>query len=73
MKVSIEVSSVTARPPSVDLAAIISQRKVEHEIRLKEGEVSILGGLIQAYGHEDSEWLAGCGADSGDALPLLRG
>jgi len=25
---------------------IISQRKVEHEIRLKEGEVSILGGLI---------------------------
>ena len=26
---------------------IISQRKIEHEIRLKEGEVSILGGLFE--------------------------
>jgi general secretion pathway protein D len=26
---------------------IISQRKIEHEIRLKEGEVSVLGGLFQ--------------------------
>jgi len=30
-----------------DHPAIISQRVIEHDIRLKEGEVSILGGLVQ--------------------------
>jgi general secretion pathway protein D len=48
MKVSIEVSSVTGTSTIGGISQpIISQRKVEHEIRLKEGEVSILGGLIQ--------------------------
>ena len=26
---------------------MISQRKIEHDVRLKEGEVSVLGGLIE--------------------------
>jgi general secretion pathway protein D len=48
LKVSIEVSSVTGTSTIGGIQQpIISQRKVEHEIRLKEGEVSILGGLIQ--------------------------
>ncbi len=48
MKVSIEVSSVTGTSTIGGISQpIISQRKVEHEIRLKEGEVSILAGLIQ--------------------------
>lgn len=48
MKVSIEVSSVTGTSTIGGIQQpIISQRKVEHELRLKEGEVSILGGLIQ--------------------------
>jgi general secretion pathway protein D len=48
MKVSIEVSSVTGTSTIGGIQQpIISQRKVEHEIRLKEGEVSVLGGLIQ--------------------------
>jgi len=48
LKVSIEVSSVTGTSTIGGIQQpIISQRKVEHELRLKEGEVSILGGLIQ--------------------------
>jgi general secretion pathway protein D len=48
LKISIEVSSVTGTSSIGGISQpIISQRKVEHEIRLKEGEVSILGGLIQ--------------------------
>jgi general secretion pathway protein D len=48
MKVAIEVSSVTGYSTIGGLQEpIISQRKIEHEIRLKEGEVSILGGLFE--------------------------
>ncbi len=47
MKISVEVSAVTGQSSIGGITQpIISQRKVEHEIRLKEGEVSILGGLI---------------------------
>jgi general secretion pathway protein D len=47
IKVVIEVSSVTGHVTigSID-QPIISQRKIEHEVRLKEGEVNILGGLF---------------------------
>jgi general secretion pathway protein D len=48
LKVSIEVSSVTGQQPIGGISQpIISQRKIEHEIRLKEGEVSILAGLFE--------------------------
>jgi general secretion pathway protein D len=48
MKVSVEVSSVTGQSTIGGIQQpIISQRKIEHEIRLKEGEVSILGGLFE--------------------------
>lgn len=48
LKVAIEVSSVTGYSTIGSLQEpIISQRKIEHEIRLKEGEVSILGGLFE--------------------------
>lgn len=47
MKLSVEVSAVTGNATIGGITQpIISQRKVEHEIRLKEGEVSILAGLI---------------------------
>ena len=48
MKVKIEVSSETGTTNigGID-QPIISQRTVEHEIRLKEGEVSVLGGLLE--------------------------
>jgi general secretion pathway protein D len=45
---SIEISSLGA---SISIAGVseptFGQRKIEHDIRLKEGEVSVLGGLIQ--------------------------
>jgi general secretion pathway protein D len=48
LKVVLEISSVRDR---VDIGGIsqpiIGQRKVEHEIRIKEGEASLLGGLMQ--------------------------
>jgi general secretion pathway protein D len=47
LKISIEVSAVTGRQNIGGIEQpIISQRKIEHDVRLKEGEVSVLGGLI---------------------------
>src|ERR1700730_11388079 len=47
LKATVEVSSVTnhVNIGGID-QPIISQRRIEHEIRLKEGEANILGGLI---------------------------
>jgi len=57
LKVQIEVSSVTGQATIGGIQQpIISQRKIAHEIRLKEGEVSILAGLID---HIDSKTLNG--------------
>jgi general secretion pathway protein D len=47
LKVQVEVSSVTGQTNIGGIQQpIISQRKIDHEIRLKEGEVNVLGGLI---------------------------
>jgi general secretion pathway protein D len=48
MKLKVEVSSVsgTRSIGGID-QPVISQRTIEHDIRLKEGEVNILGGLIE--------------------------
>jgi general secretion pathway protein D len=48
MKVNVVVSSVTGKSSigGID-QPVISQRSIEHDIRLKDGEVSILGGLIE--------------------------
>ncbi len=48
MKVKVEVSSVTGTSTIGGIQQpIISQRTIEHDIRLKEGEVSVLGGLFE--------------------------
>jgi general secretion pathway protein D len=48
LKASIDISS---QGPSVNLGGIqqptFNQRKIDHQIQLKEGEVNLLGGLIQ--------------------------
>jgi general secretion pathway protein D len=47
LKAKVEVSSVTGNTNIGGIQQpIISQRTIEHEIRLKEGEASVLGGLI---------------------------
>jgi general secretion pathway protein D len=57
LKVQVEVSSVTGQSTIGGISQpIISQRKIEQEIRLKEGEVSILGGLFERV---DSKTLNG--------------
>ncbi len=47
MKLTIEVSSIagTSNIGGIN-QPVISQRKIEHDVRLKEGEVNVLGGLI---------------------------
>src|SRR5712664_1575564 len=68
LKLKVEVSAHTN---DVSIGGItqpvISQRVIEHDIRLKEGEVSILGGLIQ---RTDSKTLEGWPGLA--RLPLLR-
>jgi general secretion pathway protein D len=68
MKVVVEVSSVTGYVTIGGIQQpIISQRKVEHEIRLKEGEVSILGGLFERV---DSKTINGWPGLA--SVPLMR-
>ena len=48
LKLKVEVSSQTNTVPIGGInQPVISQRVIEHDIRLKEGETSILAGLIQ--------------------------
>src|SRR3984957_6466056 len=48
MKVKVEVSSVTGTSTIGGIQQpIISQRTIEHDMRLKEGEVNVLGGLFE--------------------------
>jgi general secretion pathway protein D len=67
LKVVLEISSQTG---NVDIGGIsqpiIGQRKVEHEIRIREGEVSLLGGLMQ---EQDTKAVSGVPGLS--AIPIL--
>ena len=48
LKIKVEVSSVTGTSTIGGIQQpIISQRTLDHEIRLKEGEVNVLGGLFE--------------------------
>src|SRR5580765_4268704 len=48
LKIKVEVSSVTGTSTIGGIQQpIISQRKIEHDIRLREGEVNVLGGLFE--------------------------
>ena len=68
MKVSIEVSSVTGQASIGGIQQpIISQRKIEHDVRLKEGEVSVLAGLVQR-----TETKSTTGWPGLSKIPLLR-
>jgi general secretion pathway protein D len=68
MKLAVEVSSLNGK---VNIGGVeqpvISQRRIEHEIRLQEGEVSILGGLVE---HSQNKSVSGIPGLS--HLPLLR-
>lgn len=68
MKLSLEISSVTSRTNigGID-QPIIGQRKIDHEIRLKEGEVNILGGIFEDQDIKNLSGLPGL-----SQVPLLK-
>src|SRR5437588_7796064 len=48
LKLSVEVSSVTSTQNIGGInQPVISQRKIDHDVRLQDGEVNILGGLVE--------------------------
>lgn len=68
LKVAMDVSSVTGQSNIGGISQpIIGQRKIEHEIRLKEGEVNLLGGIL-----EDSTTKALSGIPWLSSVPLLK-
>jgi general secretion pathway protein D len=60
MKLVVEISSVASFQTIGGIQEpVISQRKIEHEVRLKDGEVNILGGLIQRTENDDLNGIPG--------------
>ncbi|MGC1671270.1 MAG: cohesin domain-containing protein [Candidatus Acidiferrales bacterium] len=48
MKLTVDISQITSTSNIGGInQPVIGQKKIEHDIRLKEGEVNILGGLIE--------------------------
>jgi general secretion pathway protein D len=68
LKMSLDISAVTSR---VNIGGIdqpvIGQRKIEHEIRLKDGEVNLLGGIL-----EDQQTKSLSGIPGLSSIPLLK-
>ena len=68
LKITLEVSSVTAQSNIGGISQpVIGQRKIDHEIRLKEGEVNLLGGIL-----EDTTSKALSGIPGLAQIPLLK-
>jgi len=68
LKMSLDISAVTSH---VNIGGIdqpvIGQRKIEHEIRLKDGEVNLLGGIL-----EDQQTKALTGIPGLASVPILK-
>lgn len=68
LKITMEVSEVDGTSNIGGITQpIIGQRKIEHEVRLKEGEVNMLGGMM-----EDSQTRAITGFPVLAQIPILR-
>jgi general secretion pathway protein D len=68
LKISLDVSSVINQQPIGGITEpVIGQRKVEHEIRLKDGEVSLLGGMLQLQDMEAFSGIPGLAQ-----IPVLK-
>jgi general secretion pathway protein D len=68
MKLSLDVSSVTGSSTIGGVTQpIISQRKIEHDIRMKEGEVNLLGGIFEIQDTKSVEGWPGLAQ-----LPFLK-
>jgi len=68
LKVAMDISSVTGQSNIGGISQpIIGQRKIEHEIRLKEGEVNILGGMLEDQSVRSISGIPGLGN-----IPMLK-
>ena len=68
LKVAMDISSVTGQSNIGGISQpVIGQRKIEHEIRLKEGEVNILGGML-----EDQDIRSLSGIPGLAQIPILK-
>jgi general secretion pathway protein D len=68
LKVSMDISSVTGQSNIGGISQpVIGQRKIEHEIRLKEGEINIMGGIL-----EDQDIRSLSGIPGLAQIPILK-
>jgi general secretion pathway protein D len=68
LKLSMDVSAVTSYQNIGGISQpVIGQRKIEHEIRLKDGEVNLLGGIM-----EDQQTRAVSGIPGLASIPILK-
>jgi len=68
LKITMDVSAVTGQQNIGGISQpIIGQRKIEHEIRLKDGEANLLGGIM-----EDNQTKSLSGIPGLAQIPILR-
>src|SRR5579864_4222214 len=68
LKITMDVSSVTGQQNIGGISQpIIGQRKIEHEIRLKDGEANLLGGIL-----EDQQTRSLSGIPGLAQIPILK-
>ncbi|MGA9508416.1 MAG: cohesin domain-containing protein [Candidatus Sulfotelmatobacter sp.] len=68
LKISMEISSVVSQASIGGISQpIIGQKKVEHEIRLKDGESSLIGGIM-----DDSQTKALTGIPGLAQIPIIK-
>jgi general secretion pathway protein D len=68
LKITMEISSVVGQSSIGGISQpIIGQKKIEHEIRLKDGESSLIGGIL-----DDSQTKALSGIPGLAQIPILR-
>src|SRR5947208_1971319 len=68
LKISMDVSAVTGQSNIGGISQpIIGQRKIEHEIRLKDGEANLLGGIMEDHQTKSLSGIPGLAQ-----IPILR-
>src|ERR1700683_2394892 len=68
LKISMEISSVVGQSSIGGISQpIIGQKKIEHEIRLRDGESSMIGGIL-----DDSDTRSLAGIPGLTSIPILK-
>jgi general secretion pathway protein D len=68
LKITMDISSVTGTSNIGGISQpVIGQRKIEHEVRLKEGEANLLGGML-----EDTQTKSLTGIPGLAQIPILK-